>query len=230
MVKEQNLALNPAKISGICGRLMCCMAFEHDMYHQLWENLPNPGTKIKTPGASYVLSGIDIRSNSVRVFHPEKGETLVNVDDFDEFKAHVQEGKTWDTTRVEGIPEKEFFAEMAVEADETPPEDLSCQKDLREGQLRSERDSGSRRKAGVGESPKKNETTTGAGTGEKKKRRRSSRKKPKHEKKDSGSSTRQNQQTPQKDVKGDSPEKTGSQRKPKRRKQRKKDRQPRDKS
>ncbi|MGC9372242.1 MAG: PSP1 domain-containing protein [Thermovirgaceae bacterium] len=230
MVKEQNLALNPAKISGICGRLMCCMAFEHDMYHQLWENLPNPGTKIKTPGANYVLSGIDIRSKSVRVFHPEKGEMLVKVDDFEDFKACVQEGKTWEGTRVERAAEKEFFAETAVETDETLPEDLSCQKNLREGQQRGERDSGTGPKTKDGETSKAKEATTGAGTGQKKKRRRPSRKKSKHGKPDSGASSQGNRQAPQKDVKDDSPEKTGAQRKPRRRKPRKRDRHPRDKS
>ena len=42
MVKEQNIALNPAKISGICGRLMCCMSFEHKVYKDLWAGLPGP--------------------------------------------------------------------------------------------------------------------------------------------------------------------------------------------
>jgi len=220
MVKEQNLALNPAKISGICGRLMCCMAFEHDMYHQLWENLPNPGTKIKTPGANYVLSGIDIRSKSVRVFHPEKGEILVKVDDFDEFKACVQEGKNWEGSRLE----------TAIETDETSTEDLSRQRSLREGQKPGKMNSGSGRRTKEGETTEAKEATPGTGTSEKKKRRRPSRKKSKNPKPESGTSSRGNRQVPQKDVKDDSPEKINAQRKPRRRKPRKKERHSRDKS
>lgn len=46
MVKEQGLALNPAKISGICGRLMCCLSYEHDMYMEYKKDFPKIGKKV----------------------------------------------------------------------------------------------------------------------------------------------------------------------------------------
>jgi cell fate regulator YaaT (PSP1 superfamily) len=49
MVKEQSLALNPAKISGICGRLMCCLSYEYDMYVEYKKGFPKLGKRIKTP-------------------------------------------------------------------------------------------------------------------------------------------------------------------------------------
>lgn len=49
MAKEQDLSLNPTKISGICGRLMCCLKYEHDTYEEILENLPDLGTQVKTP-------------------------------------------------------------------------------------------------------------------------------------------------------------------------------------
>ncbi len=49
MVKEQGLALNPAKISGICGRLMCCLAYEYETYVSLKKNFPKIGKRVKTP-------------------------------------------------------------------------------------------------------------------------------------------------------------------------------------
>ncbi len=49
MVKEQGLALNPAKISGICGRLMCCLAYEYETYLALKKNFPRVGKRVKTP-------------------------------------------------------------------------------------------------------------------------------------------------------------------------------------
>lgn len=49
MVKEQSLALNPAKISGICGRLMCCLSYEYDMYMDYKKGFPKLGKRIKLP-------------------------------------------------------------------------------------------------------------------------------------------------------------------------------------
>jgi cell fate regulator YaaT (PSP1 superfamily) len=49
MAKEQGLSLNPMKISGICGRLLCCLGYESELYHQLREKLPAVGKRISTP-------------------------------------------------------------------------------------------------------------------------------------------------------------------------------------
>jgi cell fate regulator YaaT (PSP1 superfamily) len=49
MVKEQGLALNPAKISGICGRLMCCLSYEYGMYQEFKRDFPKLGKRITVP-------------------------------------------------------------------------------------------------------------------------------------------------------------------------------------
>jgi cell fate regulator YaaT (PSP1 superfamily) len=49
MAKEQNLSLNPAKISGACGRLMCCLQFEHETYRELKKDMPKVGKKVELP-------------------------------------------------------------------------------------------------------------------------------------------------------------------------------------
>ncbi len=49
MAKEQNLSLNPSKISGVCGRLMCCLKNEQETYEELNSNLPNVGDYVTTP-------------------------------------------------------------------------------------------------------------------------------------------------------------------------------------
>ncbi|NLT24073.1 MAG: hypothetical protein GXX82_13600 [Syntrophorhabdus sp.] len=49
MVKEQGLALNPSKISGICGRLMCCLSYEYETYLSLKKNFPKMGKRVRTP-------------------------------------------------------------------------------------------------------------------------------------------------------------------------------------
>ncbi len=57
MAKNQNLALNPSKINGCCGRLMCCLAYEEEAYEENNKNMPQIGKKITTPkGEGQVIS------------------------------------------------------------------------------------------------------------------------------------------------------------------------------
>ncbi|MFH1339094.1 MAG: stage 0 sporulation family protein [Candidatus Omnitrophota bacterium] len=57
MAKEEGLPLNPPKISGICGRLMCCLSYEYETYKQLCRGLPRQGERIHTPqGKGKVIS------------------------------------------------------------------------------------------------------------------------------------------------------------------------------
>ncbi len=57
MAKVQNLPLNPSKISGLCGRLMCCLGYEHECYQELSKGLPKVGKEIKTDqGKGKVIS------------------------------------------------------------------------------------------------------------------------------------------------------------------------------
>lgn len=70
MAKEQSLSLNPTKISGICGRLMCCLKYEHDMYLSLRENLPEVGEKILTPeGVEGIVTENNVLLECVKVRH-----------------------------------------------------------------------------------------------------------------------------------------------------------------
>jgi cell fate regulator YaaT (PSP1 superfamily) len=62
MAKEQQLSLNPNKISGVCGRLMCCLTFEHPIYQELRRHLPRLGKRVKLPEGE----GKIIRYNLIR--------------------------------------------------------------------------------------------------------------------------------------------------------------------
>lgn len=62
MAKEQQLSLNPSKISGVCGRLMCCLTYEHPIYQELRKHLPRLGKRIKVPEGE----GKIIRYNLIR--------------------------------------------------------------------------------------------------------------------------------------------------------------------
>jgi len=58
MAKDQDLPLNPMKISGVCGRLLCCLAYESEQYHSMKEKLPRKGQRVNTPmGVATVIEG-----------------------------------------------------------------------------------------------------------------------------------------------------------------------------
>jgi len=67
MAKEQNLSLNPTKISGICGRLMCCLKYENDAYEQARECFPESGRRVGTPDGPGRVTGINIFKQTVNV-------------------------------------------------------------------------------------------------------------------------------------------------------------------
>ncbi len=67
MAKEQNLSLNPSKISGLCGRLMCCLKYEQDTYEQTLKRVPRVGKDIVTPDGVGVLTEINAIKERVRV-------------------------------------------------------------------------------------------------------------------------------------------------------------------
>ena len=67
MAKEQNISLNPAKISGNCGRLMCCLKYEQDVYEEKLKRLPNVGAIVKTPDGKGEVDGIETLKEKVRV-------------------------------------------------------------------------------------------------------------------------------------------------------------------
>ncbi|MBI2918558.1 MAG: stage 0 sporulation family protein [Chloroflexi bacterium] len=67
MAKDQDLPLNPAKISGLCGRLMCCLTFEHAQYKQLKVNLPRSGQRVATPTGPGVVVGGNALKQTVTV-------------------------------------------------------------------------------------------------------------------------------------------------------------------
>lgn len=65
MAKEQNLALNPSKISGQCGRLLCCLDYEYETYCCLRKNFPKCGKRVRTPSAVGVIDKINILTGTI---------------------------------------------------------------------------------------------------------------------------------------------------------------------
>jgi cell fate regulator YaaT (PSP1 superfamily) len=78
-VKNQNLALNPAKINGLCGRLLCCLKYENDNYNEYKKDLPDVGSKIKVDEGEGKVISVDVFKKKYRVLLNETNE-IIEVD------------------------------------------------------------------------------------------------------------------------------------------------------
>ena len=78
MAKNQNLSLNPAKINGVCGRLLCCLKYEDCCYSDCRKIVPNVGSKIKTNQGVGTVQSVDILTGKCKVEIPEVGVIEVN--------------------------------------------------------------------------------------------------------------------------------------------------------
>ncbi len=67
MAKAQNLSLNPGKISGLCGRLMCCLGYEIDYYTDAAKQLPKIGSEVGTPEGKAIVASLNMLKMEVRV-------------------------------------------------------------------------------------------------------------------------------------------------------------------
>ena len=67
MAKDQNLSLNPSKISGNCGRLMCCLKYEDEVYQEKINRLPHLGAIVQTPDGEGEVEGIEILAERIKV-------------------------------------------------------------------------------------------------------------------------------------------------------------------
>jgi len=67
MAKEQNLSLNPTKISGLCGRLMCCLTYEYETYKELRRNFPRIGEMVQTKTGPANVIRINVVGSKVTV-------------------------------------------------------------------------------------------------------------------------------------------------------------------
>jgi len=75
MAKVQNLSLNPGKISGSCGRLMCCLKYENDVYLELKEGMPDVGEIVETKDGKARVCDANIFNGTVRVKYIEEERT-----------------------------------------------------------------------------------------------------------------------------------------------------------
>ncbi|MBF0142654.1 MAG: hypothetical protein HQL57_02185 [Magnetococcales bacterium] len=82
MAKNQDLSLNPDSISGVCGRLRCCLAYENDIYLDFRKSLPKPGTALRTKdGREVIVKAVHPLSGRLEVEVREGGRDRISVED-----------------------------------------------------------------------------------------------------------------------------------------------------
>ncbi|EHI54599.1 hypothetical protein HMPREF9333_02241 [Johnsonella ignava ATCC 51276] len=82
MAKEQNLSLNPQKISGVCGRLMCCLKNESDTYEYLNRRIPKEGSVVETNRGIGVVASVNVLRQKVKVI-VDKSDDEKEIVEFD---------------------------------------------------------------------------------------------------------------------------------------------------
>ncbi len=81
MAKEQNLSLNPTKISGTCGRLMCCLKYEQSTYEEMLKFVPRVDAVVKTPDGKGVVVENNVLGGTIKVKIEDDERTVINVYD-----------------------------------------------------------------------------------------------------------------------------------------------------
>lgn len=141
MAKSQDISLTPMEITGMCGRLRCCLAYEYETYEEARKNLPKRKKVIQTPlGEGRVVQVLPL-SNSIVVDLPEKGPRQFTLEE-------LQSGKLTDNSPVEeSPPQVEVFEEGDVEllnfGEPIPSKGAKLQHERKSG--RSEQHSSNRR-------------------------------------------------------------------------------------
>ncbi len=111
MAKEQNLSLNPTKISGVCGRLMCCLKNEEDTYEELNRRLPNVGDYVTTDdGLKGEVHSVNVLRQLVKVLVEENDEKEIHeyhVDQLRFKKRHRKEKKDMSAKEMKELKELE---------------------------------------------------------------------------------------------------------------------------
>jgi cell fate regulator YaaT (PSP1 superfamily) len=88
MAKNQNLSLNPVNISGLCGKLLCCIRYEDDTYKEHRRELPKMGSFVNTEYGRAKVIGVNIIDKSVRVYTNEDGVKSLNVEELLEIEVY----------------------------------------------------------------------------------------------------------------------------------------------
>ena len=82
MAKNQGLSLNPGKISGLCGRLMCCLGYENDYYAEAAKQVPKIGSEVGTPDGRGTVVNVNMLKMQARVKIEDKKNDMFTYHDY----------------------------------------------------------------------------------------------------------------------------------------------------
>ena len=117
MAKEQNLSLNPTKISGNCGRLMCCLKYENEVYEEKLQYLPHVGAIVKTADGEGEVDSVETLAERIRVKFKDGEGYIYRKYDFKDIKIIKDTAKeVFDEE--EELHKKELAELEKLEADE----------------------------------------------------------------------------------------------------------------
>ena len=104
MAKIQGLSLNPQKISGVCGRLMCCLKYENAYYTEVYKEMPKVGSKVKTPDGEGTVEQNDLikQTSRVRVL-PSNGDYDMRTYKLEDMKIGAKQS----TSEIDAMPDDE---------------------------------------------------------------------------------------------------------------------------
>lgn len=107
MAKDQNLSLNPTKISGICGRLMCCLKYEQEMYESIRAELPKVGSIIRVGDKEMKVTEVDVIRRKLKV-KMKNAEGIEIIKEYNPQEVEVVEEKS---EEIEEVYDEELFEE-----------------------------------------------------------------------------------------------------------------------
>ena len=138
MAKEQNLSLNPTKISGVCGRLMCCLKYEEDAYEETRKRMPRIGKEVITPDGIGVVNDLNIVKETVKVRIAKGDSYEINEYALDQIQRtdnsnHVSQENSEDAEPVDvnTVDENTENQEVAVVETAKVSEDTVSEKDVK---------------------------------------------------------------------------------------------------
>ena len=84
MAKNQNLSLNPTTISGLCGKLLCCISFEDTVYSRIKESMPEVGDTIGTEKGDAKVESLNILDETVSVTYADGSKDIISMEELTE--------------------------------------------------------------------------------------------------------------------------------------------------
>ena len=176
MAKTQNLSLNPTKISGTCGRLMCCLKYEQDAYEHLIKTMPKVDAPVDTPKGKGNVAEVNLLRRTVKVRLADSADTGLQTYPLDRL-GYTLNGEYVEPKPEEAVPVSPDLPDLSRYMSEGPDSLGSRLADAMEGRSGEKRSSHNRRKKNRG-GPREKSAEAAAEAAERKNERPEKRDKP----------------------------------------------------